>query len=69
MARLAGWSLIALGLVVCWVGTADAARRPPRDYCPMSISDPGVQRVLTLKYYQEWRPIAVTDLPKPHQRL
>jgi len=49
--------------------SAVAARRPPKDYCATPTLMEPVKKLLTLKYYQEWRPIAVSDLPRTHQRM
>ena len=46
-----------------------AARRPPKDFCASPPLVEPVKHLLTLKYYQQWRPIALWDLPKPHQRM
>jgi hypothetical protein len=46
-----------------------AARRPPKDFCANPPLVEPVRKLLSLKYYQQWRPIALWDLPKPHQRM
>ena len=49
--------------------SALAARRPPKDFCANPPLVEPVKQLLSLKYYQQWRPIALGDLPKPHQRM
>lgn len=51
------------------VDTATAVRRPAKDYCASPPLVEPVKSILTRKYYQQWRPIALGDLPKPHQRM
>ncbi len=46
-----------------------AARRPAKDFCASPALVEPVKKLLTLKYYQQWRPIALGDLSKPHQRM
>jgi hypothetical protein len=46
-----------------------AARRPAKDFCANPPLVEPVKKLLSLKYYQQWRPIALGDLPKPHQRM
>ena len=46
-----------------------ATRRPPKDFCANPPLVEPVKQLLSLKYYQQWRPIALSDLPKPHQRM
>ncbi len=46
-----------------------AARRPAKDFCASPPLVEPVKKLLSLKYYQQWRPIALGDLPKPHQRM
>lgn len=61
-----------VGLLLCsWVilpESVEAARRP-KDYCASPPLVEPVKGILTRKYYQQWRPIALADLPKPHQRM
>ena len=61
-------------LLVCMIttlaaGSGLAARRPPKDFCANPPLVEPVRKLLSLKYYQQWRPIALSDLPKPHQRM
>lgn len=46
-----------------------AARRPPKDFCASPPLVEPVKQLLTRKYSRQWRPIALWDLPKPHQRM
>ena len=57
----------AAGLLT--VPPAQAAKKPPKDFCANPPLVEPVKKLLTLKYYQEWRPIALGDLSKPHQRM
>lgn len=50
-------------------GELMAARRPAKDFCANPPLVEPVKKLLTLKYYQDWRPIALSDLSKPHQRM
>jgi hypothetical protein len=61
--------VLVWSLTVLMAGTLPAARRLPKDFCASPpLVDP-VKKLLSLKYYQQWRPIALGDLPKPHQRM
>ena len=56
------WTVLPVDMLV-------AARRQAKDFCASPpLVDP-VKTLLTLKYYQQWRPIALGDLSKPHQRM
>jgi hypothetical protein len=46
-----------------------AARRPAKVFCAHPPLVEPVKKLLSLKYYQQWRPITVSDLPPPHQRM
>ncbi len=46
-----------------------AARRPAKDFCANPPLMEPVKKLLSLKYYQQWRPIAIHDLSPPHQRM
>ncbi len=60
--------LVCMGAVLVADSTM-AACRPPKDFCANPpLVDP-VKKLLSLKYYQQWRPIALSDPPKPHQRM
>lgn len=62
-------------VVLAWTATIVApgglmaARRPPKDFCANPPLVEPVKKLLSLKYYQQWQPIALSDLPKPHQRM
>ena len=60
--------LVCMGVVLVADSTM-AARRPPKDFCTNPPLVEPVKKLLSLKYYQQWRPIALSDLPKPHQRM
>src|SRR3990167_4297300 len=67
--------MFVLPFILIWIVTvlpADtllAARRPSKDFCANPPLVEPVKKLLSLKYYQQWRPIALGDLPKPHQRM
>jgi len=67
--------MFAIPFILIWTVTvlsADtllAARRPSKDFCANPPLVEPVKKLLSLKYYQQWRPIALGDLPKPHQRM
>jgi len=46
-----------------------AARRPVKDFCANPPLVEPIKNLLSLKYYQQWRPIAIYDLLPPHQRM
>jgi hypothetical protein len=60
---------LAVAATVLSSDVLPAARRPPKDFCASAPLMEPVKKLLTLKYYQQWRPIALWDLPKPHQRM
>lgn len=62
-------TIVVLLVVAICGAPAEAARRPAKDFCANPPLVEPVKKLLTLKYYQDWRPIALSDLPKPHQRL
>jgi len=61
--------LLAWTWIVLPTGMPMAARRPAKDFCANPPLVEPVKKLLSLKYYQRWRPIALGDLPKPHQRM
>ena len=61
--------VLVWSLTVLMAGVLPAARRPPKDFCASPPLMEPVKKLLSLKYYQRWRPIALGDLPKPHQRM
>lgn len=61
--------LLIAALTMSAAGSATAARRPPKDFCANPPLVEPIKKLLSLKYYQQWRPIASYDLPPPHQRM
>ncbi len=61
--------VLVWSLTVLMAGTLPAARRLPKDFCASPPLVEPVKKLLSLKYYQQWPPIALGDLPKPHQRM
>ena len=61
------WLICTLAMLVA--DSAMAARRPPKDFCANPPLVGPVKQLLSLRYYQQWRPISLSDLPKPHQRM
>jgi len=61
--------LLAWTVTILPADTLLAARRPARDFCANPPLVEPIKRLLSLKYYQQWRPIAIHDLPPPHQRM
>jgi hypothetical protein len=61
--------LLAWALTILPADTVLAARRPAKDFCTNPPLVEPIKKLLSLKYYQQWRPIAIHDLPPPHQRM
>ena len=68
-ATLATIFILAWTLTVLLPDSLLAARRPPKDFCANPPLMEPIKKLLSLKYYQQWRPIAIYDLPPPHQRM
>lgn len=68
-ATLATIVVLVWTLTVLFSDTLLAARRPAKDFCANPPLMEPIKKLLSLKYYQQWRPIAIYDLPPPHQRM